>query len=112
MGNDNRKTRLELTWIWKEDRPKLESSIQLEDREKSYNAPHRLTAHDLCDNRSLQDAREVEHPVNEIEGKLEQKVSSQRLFFSSKAGTVRTLGEHGKRRTHREGRSTFSTTVL
>ncbi|SPP63962.1 hypothetical protein NITLEN_11048 [Nitrospira lenta] len=61
---------------------------------------------------SLQGAREVEHPVNEIEGRLEQKVSSQRLFFSSKAGTVRTLGEHRERRTHRKGRSTFSTTVL
>lgn len=30
---------------------------------------------------SLQGAREVERLVNEIEGRLEQKVSSQRLFF-------------------------------
>lgn len=45
------KTKLELTWIGKETRPKLEPSILLEDREKSWNAPHRLTDHDLCDNR-------------------------------------------------------------
>lgn len=33
-----KKTRLELTWIGKEERPKLEPRILLEDPEKSYHA--------------------------------------------------------------------------
>lgn len=43
------KTKLELTWIGKENRPKLEPRILLEDPEKSYHAPHLLTDHDLFD---------------------------------------------------------------
>ena len=39
----NHKQRLELTWIGKENRPKLEPRILLEDPEKSYHAPHRVT---------------------------------------------------------------------
>ncbi len=46
----NQKTKLELTWIGKENRPKLEPRILLEDPEKSYHAPHRVTDHDLFDN--------------------------------------------------------------
>lgn len=38
-----RKTKLELTWIGKENRPKLEPRILLEDPEKSYHAPHRVS---------------------------------------------------------------------
>jgi hypothetical protein len=37
------KAKLELTWIGKENRPKLEPRILLEDAEKSYHAPHRVT---------------------------------------------------------------------
>jgi DNA modification methylase len=44
------KTKLELTWIGKENRPKLEPRILLEDQAKSYHAPHRVTDHDLFDN--------------------------------------------------------------
>lgn len=47
------KTKLELTWIGKENRPKLEPRILLEDPEKSYHAPHRMTNHDLFDNRLI-----------------------------------------------------------
>lgn len=47
------KQKLELTWIGKENRPKLEPRILLEDSEKSYHAPHRVTDHDLFDNRLI-----------------------------------------------------------
>jgi adenine-specific DNA-methyltransferase len=46
-----RKTQLELTWIGKEIRLKLEPHILLEDSERSYHSPHGLTDHDLFDNR-------------------------------------------------------------
>jgi adenine-specific DNA-methyltransferase len=44
------KQKLELTWIGKESRPKLEPRILLEDPAKSYHAKHRVTDHDLFDN--------------------------------------------------------------
>jgi len=47
------KTKLELTWIGKENRPKLEPRILLEDSEQSYHAPHRVTDHDIFDNRLI-----------------------------------------------------------
>ena len=47
------KQKLELTWIGKENRPKLEPRILLEDPEKSYHATHRVTDHDLFDNRLI-----------------------------------------------------------
>jgi len=49
----NKKQKLELTWIGKENRPKLEPRILLEDPEKSYHAPHRVTENDLFDNRLI-----------------------------------------------------------
>src|SRR3972149_3773443 len=49
----NHKTKLELTWIGKENRPKLEPRILLENPENSYHAPHRFTDHDLFDNRLI-----------------------------------------------------------
>lgn len=45
------KQKLELTWIGKENRPRLEPRILLEDPEKSYHAAHRVTEHDGFDNR-------------------------------------------------------------
>ncbi|GJL66477.1 MAG: site-specific DNA-methyltransferase [Nitrospirales bacterium] len=48
-----KKQKLELTWIGKENRPKLEPRILLEDPEKSYHAPHRVTDHDLFDNQLI-----------------------------------------------------------
>jgi len=47
------KPKLELTWIGKEIRPKLEPRILLEDSEKSYHAPHRITEGDIFDNRLI-----------------------------------------------------------
>jgi adenine-specific DNA-methyltransferase len=47
------KPKLELTWIGKENRPKLEPRILLEDREKSYHAAHRVTDQDLFDNQLI-----------------------------------------------------------
>jgi len=47
------KTKLELTWIGKEHRPKLEPRILLENTEKSFHAPHRITDHDVFDNRPI-----------------------------------------------------------
>jgi adenine-specific DNA-methyltransferase len=45
-----KKQRLELTWIGKEIRPKLEPRILLEDAEKSYHAVHRVSENDIFDN--------------------------------------------------------------
>jgi adenine-specific DNA-methyltransferase len=45
------KKKLELTWIGKENRPKLEPRILIEDQERSYHAPHRMTDKDVFDNR-------------------------------------------------------------
>lgn len=44
------KTKLELTWIGKENRPKLEPRILLEDPAKSYHAKQRVTDRDIFDN--------------------------------------------------------------
>lgn len=48
-----RKQKLELTWIGKENRPKLEPRILLEDPDKSYHAAHRVTDDDIFDNRLI-----------------------------------------------------------
>jgi len=47
------KQKLELTWIGKEKRPKLEPRILLEDSEKSHHAKHRVTDKDIFDNRLI-----------------------------------------------------------
>src|SRR5271170_994073 len=47
------KQRLELTWIGKENRPRLEPRILLEDPEKSYHAKQRVTDDDIFDNRLI-----------------------------------------------------------
>ena len=47
------KQKLELTWIGKEKRPRLEPRILLEDPERSYHAKHRVSAADLFDNRLI-----------------------------------------------------------
>jgi len=48
-----KKQKLELTWIGKEKRPKLEPRILLEDPAKSYHAKHRVTENDIFDNRLI-----------------------------------------------------------
>jgi adenine-specific DNA-methyltransferase len=47
------KQKLELTWIGKEHRPKLELRILLEDPAKSYHGAHRVTDNDIFDNRLI-----------------------------------------------------------
>jgi len=44
------KTKLELTWIGKEHRPRLEPRILLEEPDNSYHAAHRVSDNDLFDN--------------------------------------------------------------
>ena len=47
------KSRLELTWIGKDVRPRLEPRVLLEDPEKSYHAPNRVTDKDIFDNKLI-----------------------------------------------------------
>lgn len=47
------KQRLELTWIGKENRPKLEPRILLEEPDKSYHSKHKVTDSDIFDNRLI-----------------------------------------------------------
>jgi adenine-specific DNA-methyltransferase len=47
------KQKLELTWIGKENRPKLEPRILLEDSKLSYHAEHRVSEKDVFDNRLI-----------------------------------------------------------
>jgi adenine-specific DNA-methyltransferase len=47
------KSKLELTWIGKETRPRLEPRILIEDPAKSHHAPHRVTDDDLFDNKLI-----------------------------------------------------------
>jgi len=53
MTMSSKKQKLELTWIGKENRPRLEPRILLEDPEKSYHAKHRVTDNDRFDNRLI-----------------------------------------------------------
>ncbi len=48
-----KKQKLELTWIGKEQRPRLEPRILLEDPTKSYHAKVRVTENDIFDNRLI-----------------------------------------------------------
>jgi adenine-specific DNA-methyltransferase len=48
-----KKQKLELTWIGKDERPKLEPRILLEDVEKSYHAKARVGENDIFDNRLI-----------------------------------------------------------
>ena len=47
------KTKLELTWIGKDKRPKLEPRILLEDPRLSYHAKHRVSDNDQFDNKLI-----------------------------------------------------------
>ncbi|MFK5948204.1 MAG: site-specific DNA-methyltransferase [Methylococcales bacterium] len=48
-----KKNKLELTWIGKDKRPKLEPRILLEDPSKSYHAKQRVTDNDIFDNKLI-----------------------------------------------------------
>jgi adenine-specific DNA-methyltransferase len=47
------KTKLELTWIGKDKRPKLEPRILLEEPSKSYHASQKVTGNDIFDNKLI-----------------------------------------------------------
>lgn len=49
----NNKQKLELTWIGKDKRPKLEPRILLGNAEKSYRTEQRVTENDISDNRLI-----------------------------------------------------------
>ncbi|WP_291986691.1 site-specific DNA-methyltransferase [Candidatus Accumulibacter sp. ACC007] len=49
----SKKQKLELTWIGKENRPRLEPRILLEDLARSYHAAHRMSDEDIFDNRLI-----------------------------------------------------------
>jgi adenine-specific DNA-methyltransferase len=49
----SKKTKLELTWIGKENRPRLEPRILIPDDSKSHHAQHRVADGDLFDNRLI-----------------------------------------------------------
>jgi adenine-specific DNA-methyltransferase len=49
----NHKQRLELTWIGKDNRPRLEPRVLLEEPSKSYHASHRVSGQDIFDNRLI-----------------------------------------------------------
>lgn len=49
----DRRQKLELTWIGKENRPRLEPRVLLEEPAKSYHAATRVTDHDIFDNRLI-----------------------------------------------------------
>ena len=53
MTNNNKKLRLELTWIGKDERPRPEARILIEDADKSYHAKQRVTENDIFDNRLI-----------------------------------------------------------
>ena len=56
--------KLELTWIGKEQRPRLEPGILLEDPARSYHAKKRVTEKDLFDNRLIKgDNPDVYQPL-------------------------------------------------
>jgi len=46
----SKKQKLELTWIGKEHRPRLEPRILMEEPDKSHHAAYRVTERDLFDN--------------------------------------------------------------
>ena len=47
------KTKLELTWIGKDKRPRLEPRILLEDPSKSYHATSKVSENDIFDNKLI-----------------------------------------------------------
>lgn len=49
----NGRTKLELTWIGKDQEPRLEPRILIEDPELSYHAPFRVSENDIFDNRLI-----------------------------------------------------------
>jgi adenine-specific DNA-methyltransferase len=70
--NADRKQKLELTWIGKENRPKLEPRILLEETGNSYHARHKVNNKDIFDNRVIygDNLLALKALENEFEGKI------------------------------------------
>lgn len=49
----SKKTKLELTWIGKDERPRLEPRVLVEDPQRSYHAPTKVGENDFFDNRLI-----------------------------------------------------------
>src|SRR3989338_1124231 len=81
-----KKQKLELTWIGKENRPKLEPRILLEDPAKSYHAKYRVKLD------SREDAKARSEKQENLEGKDGHAVSlegsSLRGFASSRENEI------------------------
>jgi hypothetical protein len=75
----SKKQKLELTGIGKENRPKLEPRILVEDPGKSFHAPHRVGENDLFDAQDEIDNNR-ERLIEKIEGKLKSESSEEELF--------------------------------
>lgn len=88
--------KLELTWIGKEKRPKLEPRILLEDPDKSYHAKHRVSDNDLFDNLLALKALEaleaefagkVKYPCSRFQSGYSQLPETPRAFVTSTSRT-------------------------
>ena len=80
------KPKLELTWIGKDVRPRLEPRILLEEPEKSYYAAHRVTEHDRFD--------AIAENMS-ITGLAAQFTVKESLYFSPPTGLEDALGVEG-----------------
>jgi adenine-specific DNA-methyltransferase len=81
------KQKLELTWIGKENRPRLEPRILLEEPEKSYHTQHRISGHDIFDNRLIfgDNLLALKALEQEFTGKKAPAKPGQRSFFEEGA---------------------------
>ena len=80
----SKKQKLELTWIGKENRPRLEPRILLEDPEKSYHAKHRVKEGGITRRRG---------DAEDVRGVLINKASRGALAPGKTASAVKKLGK-------------------
>ena len=114
-----RKTKLELTWIGKDKRPKLDPRILLENPELSYHASHKVSENDIFDNKLIfamyratelasRPGVKVESGSSEIDPALQhEKMLRMRLFGAKKKQIAKALPDtlvgvkHPKAEVHR-----------
>lgn len=102
----NHKTKLELTWIGKENRPRLEPRILIEDPAKSYHAPFRVGDKDLFDNRlifggNLLALKALEQEFAGYRNQATPAIQAGLMcncFRKTRGGSVRTAGTRAQRR--------------
>ena len=77
----SKKTKLELTWIGKEHRPRLEPRILLEEADKPHHAAHWVTDRDLFDNcLTLEDKLASQKQIKNVEA---QRNDKRRSLFAA-----------------------------